>query len=111
MEVFILQQVMKAYAARAYTPMNPRRSKYIEVNIPEYTPTLPKDNNNVNISVSGSYFVNNNYPITQGIVTTTHSLSLPLLRATTCPVIFNKGTQFLLFVPTKKIEEGYLLYI
>lgn len=106
-----MQQVMKAYAARAYTIINPRTTKYVEVNVPEYTPTLPKDNQNVNVSISGSYFVNTNYPITQGVVTTTHALSLPILSATTCPYTFPKGTQFLLLVPTKKIEEGYLLYI
>lgn len=106
-----MKNIMKAYAARAYTILNPRKTNYIEVNVPEYVPTLPKDNNIVNMTVSGSYFVNTNYPITQGRVITTHAIELPLARGTNCPTLFDKGTTFLLLIPNTKIEEGYLIYL
>lgn len=106
-----MKNMMKVYAARAYTKKRPRTTKYVDINIPEYLPTIPKDNNETHTTLSSGYFVNSNYPITQGTVTTTHYLSLPLLGGTSCPTIFPKGTEFLLFIPTMKIEEGYLMYI
>jgi hypothetical protein len=105
------KQVMKVYAARKYDAANPRLTNYVQVNVPEYTPTVPQDDSYEQISLSGSYFANTNFPVTTGTVKMTHCLELPLLRGTTCPVYLEKGTPFLLFTPTTKIEEGYLLYI
>lgn len=105
------KQVTKVYAARDYDVERPRTDRFVEVNTPEYAPTIPKDDQYELVSIGGSYFVNTNYPITSGVVKMTHYLKLPLLRGTTCPVYFKKGTPFLLFTPTTKLEEGYLLYI
>ena len=99
--------VMKVFAARAYTFLNPRETNYVDVNIPEVLPTVPQDNQSSVIAIANGYTANSNYPVGR----TSHSLSLPLLRGTTCPVIFRKSTPFLLFSPTGKYEEGYLLYI
>lgn len=103
--------VVKAYAARNYTYLTPRTSKYVEVNIPDMLPTVPQDNKTQVIGISSGYTANSNYPVSRRTVTITHALKLPLLSGTTCPTIFKKGTPFLLFYPTDKIEEGYLLYI
>jgi hypothetical protein len=105
------KQVMKVYAARNYDIANPRLTNYVQVNVPEYTPTVPQDDSYEQISLSGSYFVNTNFPVTTGTITMSHCLELPLLGGSNCPVYFDKGTPFLLFTPTTKIEEGYLLYI
>ena len=105
------KQVMKVYAARAYTIEKPRLTNYVLVNIPEYTPTIPKDDQFEQIGLSANYFANQNFPVTAGTVRIPHCLELPLLRGTTAPVYFDKGTPFLLFTPTTKIEGGYLLYI
>lgn len=105
------KQVMKVYCAKEYTENDPRPDGYCDVNIPEYTPTIPKDNNYTRIALSSNYFLNTNYSKTDGSIISSHCLRLPLLRGTTCPTILSKGTQFLLFNPTFKIEEGYLLYI
>lgn len=103
--------VMKVFAARAYTFLNPRETNYVDVNIPEVLPTVPQDNQSSVIAIANGYTANSNYPVGRTTVTVSHSLSLPLLRGTTCPVIFRKSTPFLLFSPTGKYEEGYLLYI
>ena len=105
------KQVMKVYTARAYNAENPRLTNYVLVNIPEYTPTVPKDDQFEQIGLTSGYFANQNFPVTTGTIKMTHCLELPLLRGTTCPVYMEKGTAFLLFTPTTKIEEGYLLYI
>lgn len=103
--------IWKAYAARDYTPDKPRTSPYIEVNIPEYMPTIPQDGSYTNIALTNSYFVNDNYPNTTGIVKASHFIALPLMYGTFCPVYFKKGTQFLLIVSTNKMEEGRLVYL
>lgn len=103
--------VWKVYAARDYNNKSPRMDEYIEVNLPEHTPTVPMDSGYTNISIGGGYFVNTNYPNTTGIIKSMHYYRLPLLRGTTCPIFFKKGTPFLLFTPTAKMEEGYLIYI
>lgn len=103
--------VWKVYASREYTPESPRTDHFVEVNLQEYMPTLPQDGNYTNVALQSGYFVNSNYPNTTGTVKSVHYMKLPLLAGTTCPVIFPKGTSFLLFTPTTKIEEGYLLYI
>lgn len=105
------KQVMKVYAARAYTAEKPRMTNSVLVNIPEYTPTVPKDDQCERIGLSGGYFANQNFPITTGTVKMAHCIELPLLQGTRCPVYMEKGTPFLLFTPSTKIEEGYLLYI
>lgn len=103
--------VWKVYASRDYTPSNPRTTNRVEVNLPDYMPTVPQDGNYTNISVQTGYFVNNNYPNATGTVKSVHYMALPLLKGTVCPTLFSKGTVFLLFTPTTKIEEGYLLYV
>ena len=103
--------VMKVFSAKAYTYINPRETNYVEVNIPEALPTVPQDSDSNVISINAGYTANTNYPIGKTSITVSHSLSLPLLRGTTFPTIFSKGTPFLLFTPTGKYEEGYLLYI
>lgn len=105
------KQVTKVYAARDYNVEFPRVDRYVEVNIPEYAPTIPKDDKFEIVSIGGKYFVNENYPIISGFVKMTHCLSIPLMHGTICPVYFLKGTPFLLYTPTTKLEEGYLLYI
>ncbi len=105
------RQIMKVYAARAYTPKRPRLTNFVEVNIPEFSPTIPKDDQYELVGLNGSFFANRNYPTTVPQVKLAHCLNLPLLRGTSCPVYFEKDTPFLLILPTLKIEEGYLLYI
>ena len=105
------KQVMKVYTAKEYDVNNPRLTNYVLVNIPEYTPTIPQDEHFEQIGLSGGFFVNQNFPVTTGTIKLSHCLELPLLRGTSCPVYIKKGTPFLLFTPTTKIEEGYLLYI
>lgn len=103
--------VWKVYAARDYDEKNPRMDNYVEVNIPDYMPTIPQDGEFTNISVRSGYFVNSNFPNAAGTIKSVHGIKLPLLKGTRCPIYFDKGTMFLLFTPTTKIEEGYLLYI
>ena len=105
------KQNMKVYSARAYKPARTRLTNSVMINIPEYAPTIPKDESVERVGLSGSFFINNNYPITGGTVTMSHYIELPLLRGTTCPIYFPKNTPFLLFLPTTKLEEGYLMYI
>lgn len=103
--------VWKVYAARDYDYKNPRTDNYVEVNLPEHTPTVPMDGQYTDVAIQTGYFVNSNYPNAAGTVKSVHYFKLPLLKGTTCPVYFEKGTPFLLFTPTTKMEEGYLLYI
>ena len=105
------KEVMKVYAARDYDADNPRTTRFVEVNIPEYVPTIPKDNKYEYVNIQSKYFLNTNYPATSGRIKVTHYVKVPLLSGTTCPTHFPKNTPFLLFVPTTKLEEGYLLYI
>lgn len=105
------KQVMKVYTAKAYTPANPRTTPYVQINIPEYVPTIPQDGESESIGLSNGFFANSNFQITTGIVQLPHYLELPLLSGTTCPAYMKKGTPFLLFTPTTKLEEGYLMYI
>lgn len=105
------KQVMKVYAARDYDAARPRLTNYVEINLPEYTPTIPKDDQYEQISISSGYCLNQNFPINGETVKLSHSITLPLLRGTTCPVYFPKNTAFILFTPTTRLEDGYLLYI
>lgn len=106
-----MKQVSKVYAARSYTPENPRTSRFIEINCPEYLPTIPKDDQKTETKLSQNYFLNENFPSNPTTIVNTHFLALPLLQGSLCPAIFPKGTEFILLCPTEKIEEGYLLYI
>lgn len=106
-----MKLMKKVYAARAYTPEKPRTTKFVEINDPHHLPTIPKDDKKTETILSSDYFINENFPVTQKVVTNMHYLSLPLLEGTPCPAIFPKGTIFLLICPTEKLEEGFLLYI
>ena len=105
------KQVMKVYTAKAYTKKEPRLTNEVEINAPEYVPTVPKDDKKESIAMTPNYFENTNYPITTRVATLSHSMKLPLLRGTTCPIYMKKGTPLFLYMPTAKIEEGYLLYV
>ena len=103
--------MMKVYAARDYIDDTYRKDNTVEVNVPEYKPTIPQDDNYTNVNLSSGYFVNKNYPATDGLLKSKHSISLPLLHGTHAPVRFNKGAEFLLIYPTGKIQDGFLLFI
>ena len=105
------KQVLQVYAARTYDYKNPRFTNYVEVNVPEYVPTIPRDNAYETLGLASTFCANKNFPVNNTSIKVTHYLTLPLLRATQCPVYFPKDTPFLLFCPSGKIEEGYLLYI
>lgn len=105
------KQVMKVYAAKKYDAKNPRIDNYVEVNIPEYVPTIPMDDSVEQIGLNLGMVVNTNWPRTATIVKMSHSLRLPLLRGTTCPVYFEKGTPFLLLNPNDDISNSFLIYI
>lgn len=95
----INRQIMKAYCAKDYTEDNPRPSGYCEVNIPDYLPTVPKDDKYTEMNISGSYFINGNYPITTGTIKNMHSVKLPVMRGTSCPTYLSKGEEFILISP------------
>lgn len=103
--------VWKVYSAKDYDPKTPRLTNRVEVNLPDYMPTIPQDAEYTNIAIRSGFFVNDNYPNAAGTVESVHSMELPLMRGTTCPIYFKQGTLFLLYTPTTKIEEGYLIYI
>lgn len=105
------KQVMKVYAAREYDHKNPRMTDYVEINMPEYVPTIPRDSQYEQIGITNNFCANQNFPVTDSTIKMVHSIELPLLQGTTCPVIFPKDTPFLLFTPTTRIEDGFLLYI
>ena len=105
------KQVTKVYAARDYDVRRPRMTDYVLVNLPEYVPTIPRDEYYEQISVQNNFCANKNFPVTDSTIKMTHAIELPLLQGTTCPVIFPKDTPFLLFTPTSRVEEGFLLYI
>lgn len=102
---------MKVYAARDYVDDTARWNNTVEVNIPEYMPTVPQDDKSNDIIIESGYFLNSNYPVTQDLITAKHYLTLPLLAGTYAPVRFHKGAEFVLHYPTGKVEEGYLIFI
>jgi len=106
-----MKTAMKVYAARAYTPENPRMDRYIQINAPEHLPTIPNDDQETTTILQTSYFKNVNFPTNQQVIKNSHFLQLPLMQGTSCPSIFPKGTPFLLVCPTEKLEEGFLIYI
>lgn len=103
--------IMKVYAARDYKDITHRTDRKVQVNIPEYMPTIPQDDKSTNLTIESGYFLNENYPITAGILESSHALELPLLEGSRAPVRFNKGAEFILFFPTGKVEEGFLIFI
>lgn len=103
--------MMKVYSSRKYIDDKYRKDNFVEVNLPEYVPTTPQDNEYSEIALPKKYFINTNYPATRDVIKEPHFLKLPILHGTMCPVRFNKGAEFLLIYPTGKIEEGFLLYI
>lgn len=104
--------MMKVYASHAYTAGSPRTTDYVDVNIPEYAPTIPQDESYSLVNSSSQYFTNTNYGSkSSGSVELAHHISIKLARGTCCPTVFPKGTEFLLFYPSGKIEEGVLIYL
>jgi len=102
---------MKVYAARDYIDVTRRVDNYVQVNVPEYLPTTPQDDSYTNIVVQSGYFMNTNYPVTQDIIKSVHYLTLPIMHGTFAPVRFKKGAEFMLYYPTGKVEEGYLVFL
>lgn len=105
------KQIMKVFAAREYDLSHPRLTNYVEVNIPEYTPTIPRDANRETFALTPRYCVNTNFPVNSNAITIAHYVKLPLVKGSHCPVYFKKDTPFLLLSPSGRIEDGYLLYI
>lgn len=105
------RNMMKVYAARDYKDITHRNSKYVQVNLPEYLPTVPQDDKYTELTITPDYFVNKNFPVTAKVIKSQHFLTLPLMWGARCPTRFNKGAEFLLFFPTGKIEEGFLFFI
>ena len=103
--------MMQAYAARDYIDDRCRTTNYVEVNVPEYTPTLPQNAEFENLVLQGGYFVNSNFPVTQSVIKAKNFLTLPIMKGQKCPTTFRKGTIFLLFYPTGKIEEGRVMFM
>lgn len=102
---------MRVYAARDYIDDKARWKNTVEVNLPEYMPTIPQDDETTEIIIEAGYFLNSNYPVTQDVIVSMHYLEIPLLAGTYAPVRFHKGAEFVLHYPTGKVEEGYLIFI
>lgn len=103
--------MMQVYAARDYFGARQRSTDFVEVNFPEYVPTVPQNDKTSKIVLIPNYFVNDNFPSCQGTITANNFLTLPLAGGTTCPTEFPKGTKFLLLYPTGKLEEGFLIFL
>ena len=104
------KQIIKVYSARNYTKEEPCTGS-VEFNAPEYLPSTPTDNRKEYFGLHRNLFVNTNYPSYNSYVELSHSIVLPILRGTSYPSIFSKGTPFLLLTATGEIEDGYLIYI
>lgn len=102
---------MQVYAARDYVDDDYRRTDTVEVNMPEYLPTTPQNDEYTNIVLPTNYFINKNYPTTEQVLKNNHCLGLPLIHGTYCPVRFHKGAVFILYYSTGKIEEGALQFL
>ena len=105
------RSTMKVYASRDYKDDKYRNTNYVAVNLPEYLPTTPQNDEYTEEVVPANYFANSNFPVTQDVVKSTNDITMPLLHGTNCPVRFNKGAEFLLVYPSGKIEDGYLIFI
>lgn len=104
------KQILKVYAARTYDKYNPCYG-YVEINVPEYLPSTPKNNGSERFGLNKNLFANKNYPATSKYVTISHSINLKILKGTSYSRYFSKGTQFLLLTPSGEIEDGYLIQI
>ena len=104
------KQILKVYAARKYDEWRPCYG-YVEVNIPEYLPSTPKDNGVERIGLNRNLFANPNYPANANSIEISHSLNLKILMGTSYPIYFEKGTEFLLLTHSGEIEDGYLMII
>ena len=104
---------MKVYAARDYIDADYRKTNYVEVNAPEFLPTTPKDDEEVDFELPKvkDYVLNCNYPELRETVSIQHFISLPIYKGTYAPVRFNKGAEFLLIYPTSQLEAGSLIFI
>ena len=104
---------MKVYAARDYIDDKYRRDNFVEVNLPEYVPTTPKDDETVEMELpkAEDYYLNDNFPQLEEKIEFQHCLALPIYKGSWAPVRFNKGAEFLLIYPTGKIEAGFLFFI
>lgn len=105
------RNMMKVYAARDYIDITCRHDNYVQVNAPEYLPTVPQDDKYTELTITPEYFANKNFPVTTNVIKSLHYLTLPILHGTPAPVRFNKGAEFLLIFPTGKVEEGYLVFM
>lgn len=103
--------MMKVYVARDYKDDKYRKTNKVQVNLPEYMPTVPQDDQYTETIVERGYFLNENYPVTQEVIRSVHYLELPIVKGTYAPIRMRKGTEFLLLYPTGKIEEGSLIFI
>lgn len=106
-----LRGVLKVYAARDYKDDRCRRESFVEVNAPEFFPTMPQNAKHVNIVVPNNYFANANFPTTRETLKSLHYLRIELLEGSRCPARFNKGAEFMLLYIGGKIEEGRLVFI
>ena len=102
---------MKVYVARDYIDDKYRRTNKVEVNLPEYMPTVPMDDQYTETVVEKGYFANTNYPVTQEIIRSQHYIELPVEKGSYAPIRMRKGTEFMLLYATGKIEEGTLIFI
>lgn len=103
------KQGIQVYAAKAYTVDDPCYG-YVEINTPENLPSTPMDDSLENYGLTGSYFVNTNYP-TSSVAYMSHCLRLPIMAGTPYPVTFPKGTPFMLITANSEVEDGKLVYI
>ncbi len=102
---------MKVYVARDYIDDKYRKTNYVQVNLPEYMPTVPMDDQSTETVVAKGYFLNENYPVTQEIIKSVHCLDLPVQKGSYAPIRMRKGSEFMLLYATGKIEEGSLVFI
>ena len=102
---------MKVYVARDYIDEDYRKTDVIEVNIPEYLPTVPQDDQYTEMVAEKGYFKNLNWPITQEVIRSTHYMKFPIMNGTYAPVRMRKGAEFMLCYPTGKIDDGYLIFM
>ena len=103
------KQGIQVYAAKDYTLDDPCDG-FVEINSPENLPSTPMDDELENYGLRSNMFVNTNYPV-NGVAFISHCLKLPIMSGTPYPVIFPKGTKFMLITANSEIEDGHLVYI
>lgn len=102
---------MKVYVARDYIDDKYRRTDVVEVNLPEYLPTVPQDDQYTEVIAEEGFFKNQNWPVKNEVIRSTHYLKLPIMNGTYAPVRMRKGSEFMLCYPTGKIDDGFLIFI